>query len=98
MPNGEGEPLDEKARLMMESRFGRGFSDVRVHTGSEADATAKALNADAFTTGRDIYFAGGQYAPKTSVGQRLLAHELTHRLDRVIIPLHALTQALECQG
>jgi len=36
------------------------------------------LNARAFTVGRDVVFGAGQYAPHSSAGQRLLAHELTH--------------------
>jgi hypothetical protein len=39
---------------------------------------AKALSARAFTTGRDVVFGAGQYAPETDAGKRLLAHELTH--------------------
>jgi hypothetical protein len=62
----------------MESRFRQDFSGVRVHTASQANRLAQALNAHAFTTGRDIFFAPGQYAPSTNDGRRLLAHELTH--------------------
>src|SRR5262249_5356151 len=36
------------------------------------------VNALAYTVGRDIVFGGGQYAPNTSSGRRLLAHELVH--------------------
>ena len=39
---------------------------------------AGTLNAKAFTTGRDVVFGAGQYSPETSIGMRLLAHELTH--------------------
>ncbi|MBV9790677.1 MAG: DUF4157 domain-containing protein [Chloroflexi bacterium] len=54
------------------------FGAVRVHTGDRAASAARSLNADAFTYGRHIVFGAGQYAPSTSRGQRLLAHELTH--------------------
>ena len=37
-----------------------------------------AVQARAYTVGRDIAFAAGQYAPETTEGRRLLAHELTH--------------------
>jgi hypothetical protein len=76
--NSPGEPLDEKTRELMEARLGHEFSDVRTHTDGAAAASAHALNATAYTTGSDVYFAAGQYAPGTEIGQRLLAHELTH--------------------
>ena len=66
----------------MESRFGRDFSDVRIHSDDSASASAEALNANAYTSGRDIYFAAGKYAPQTAEGQHLLAHELTHTVQQ----------------
>jgi len=36
------------------------------------------VDARAYTVGRHIVFGEGQYAPGTSSGRRLLAHELTH--------------------
>lgn len=73
-----GEPLSESVRADFEPRFGLDFSDVRVHKGSQAAETARALNARAYTTGRDITFGAGEYAPETDEGKRLIAHELTH--------------------
>lgn len=73
-----GQPLDAGARAFMEPRFGRDFSGVRVHTDSQASRSARAVNALAYTVGRDVVFGAGQYAPKTAEGQGLLAHELTH--------------------
>jgi hypothetical protein len=73
-----GRPLDAATREHFEGWFGRDFTDVRVHTGSDAAASADALAADAFTVGSDMAFAPGRYAPDTPQGQRLLAHELTH--------------------
>src|ERR1700722_2753257 len=55
-PNSAGDPLDSATRRFMEPRFGREFSDVRVHTGPEVARSAHALQADAYTTGQDIYF------------------------------------------
>jgi len=78
IPPGSGESLDEKTRAFMESRFDRDFGDVRVHIDTDAAESAEALSADAYATGRDIYFAAGKYAPESSQGQHLLAHELTH--------------------
>jgi hypothetical protein len=73
-----GQPLPEKTRTFMESKFGVDFSAVRLHTDSQAVQMARELNAEAFTFGRDIYFGAERYSPGTSAGERLLAHELTH--------------------
>ncbi len=73
-----GRPLDRETRSYMETRFGYDFSRVRLHTDSAASASAKALRARAYTVGSDIVFASGRYAPQTTEGRRLLAHELTH--------------------
>ena len=73
-----GQPLDAAARTWMEPRFGHDFSNVRVHTDTLAAQSAQAVNALAYTVGRDVVFGAGQYAPATARGSRLLAHELTH--------------------
>jgi hypothetical protein len=77
-----GQPLPEADRSFMERGFGVDFSGVRVHTDSEADQLNKELNAQAFTYGRDIYFGAGKYSPGTLAGKRLLAHELTHVVQK----------------
>jgi Domain of unknown function (DUF4157) len=76
--NGGGRPLDSAIRIDMESRFGYDFRDVRVHTDSEAGASAHALGARAYTVGHHIVLGVNRYAPGTQEGKRLLAHELTH--------------------
>jgi hypothetical protein len=81
-----GQPLDPQTRVLMESRFGHNFSRVRVHTGEKAAAAARALKAEAFTVGQDIYFAAGRYQPRAAQGRWLLAHELTHTLQQRISP------------
>lgn len=73
-----GTPLEQDARTFMEQRFAHSFADVRVHTGPDAARSARAVNAYAYTVGRDVVFAGGRYAPETAHGRRLLAHELAH--------------------
>jgi hypothetical protein len=73
-----GQPLDGSARSAMGPRFGHDFSNVRIHADSAADESARAVNARAYTVGRDIVFGSGEYAPHTPAGRRLLAHELTH--------------------
>jgi hypothetical protein len=73
-----GQPLDTATRASMKPRFGRDFAQVRVHSDMKAAESAEAVNALAYTMGRDIVFGAGRYAPDTQEGQRLLVHELTH--------------------
>ena len=73
-----GQPLDTRTRAFMEPRFGHDFSHVRVHADDTAAESARAVNALAYTVGKDVAFAERQYAPGTTAGQRLIAHELTH--------------------
>ncbi|WP_308367764.1 MULTISPECIES: DUF4157 domain-containing protein [unclassified Microbulbifer] len=75
---GGGRPLSDSVRGFFEPRFGRDFSQVRVHTDSNAGNVAHSLHARAFTSGQDVVFGAGQYSPETSDGRHLLAHELTH--------------------
>ena len=79
---GRGAPLSSSAQAFFAARMGGDFSGVRIHTGAEADASAKSLNAQAYTVGGDIVFAEGKYSPETSDGKRLLAHELAHVLQQ----------------
>jgi hypothetical protein len=78
IPATQGQPLDPAARRPLEAHFGANLADVRVHTSSDAADSATRLDSLAYTSGRDIYFAAGMYAPSTSSGQRLLAHEVAH--------------------
>jgi Domain of unknown function (DUF4157) len=73
-----GSALDRSVRHEMESTLGHDFSDVRVHIDENAARSATAIRALAYTTGRDVVFAPGQYSPHTHAGRRLIAHELTH--------------------
>lgn len=74
---GAGQPLDAPVRQRMEASFGADFSDVRVHTGASAAASAKAVDAHAYTVGNEIVLGEGQ-APGAGSHERTLAHELTH--------------------
>jgi hypothetical protein len=77
-----GQPLDAATRAFMEPRFGHDFSRVRVHADAKAAESARAVNALAYTVGRDMVFAAGRYAPTESGGRRLLAHELAHTVQQ----------------
>lgn len=76
--NAPGQPLDTETRTFMEPRFGRDFSQVRLHTDAQAGQSAEAINASAYTVGRDVVFGPGEYKPASPEGRSLLAHELTH--------------------
>ena len=84
-----GRPLDASTRAFMEPRFGQDFSGVRVHTSPEAARSARDVNALAYTAGRDIAFGAGQYAPDTTHGRQLLAHELAHVVQQEHAPAPA---------
>lgn len=77
-----GEPLDSNTRTFMESRFGHGFSQVRVHTDAKAAESARDVNAHAYTVGHNVVFGGGRFEPETYVGKHLIAHELTHVIQQ----------------
>ncbi len=74
----DGQALDQETQAVVEHRFGRDFSQVRVHTDATAAASAEAVGAAAYTYGHDIVFNRDQYAPHLSRGLGLLAHELAH--------------------
>ncbi len=73
-----GRSMDADTKGFMESRFGQDFSQVRIHTGIRAAESAQAIQAKAYTSGRDIVFGSGEYQPGSEGGKRLLAHELVH--------------------
>ncbi len=73
-----GQPLDQPTQVFFEGRFGHDFSNVRVHTDSRAAQSAQSANALAYTVGTDVVFARQQYAPQTTTGLSLIAHELAH--------------------
>jgi hypothetical protein len=76
-------PLDAAATEVLPSApLDHDFSQVRVHANDQAAASAHALGARAWTAGRDIVFGANQYAPGTSAGRQLLAHELAHAVQQ----------------
>jgi hypothetical protein len=73
-----GTTLPRRVRQRMEEDLGHGFGEVRVHADESAARAARVLGARAFTVGRDIFFASGEWQPETASGHGLLVHELTH--------------------
>ena len=93
---GSGQPLPPPTRAFFEPRFGWDLGGVRVHTDAAAAATARRFGARAFTAGRDIVFGAGEYAPATTPGRALLAHELAHAVQQApgrVAPQITVTQA-----
>jgi hypothetical protein len=92
-----GRPLDAQTRAFMEPRFGHDFSRVRVHTDAQAAKSARAVNALAYTVGRDVVFGSVQHIPQSRAGLGLMAHELAHvvQQDQQEPTLQALTMGLQ---
>jgi hypothetical protein len=80
--------LDEPRRLdvstlsKMEGFLGGTFAGVHVHTGPGAAQVTSRFAAEAVTVKDHIFFAPGRFNPNTVEGQKLLAHELTHVLQK----------------
>ncbi len=81
-----GQPLADSVRTSLEPHFEHDFSQVCLHTDAEADKLSRKLEAEAFTTGKDIFFRDGAYQPDTDSGKRLIAHELTHVVQQKSAP------------
>ncbi|MBL4605388.1 MAG: DUF4157 domain-containing protein, partial [Flavobacteriaceae bacterium] len=79
--NGGGK-MDATTQGEMEQGFGADFSQVNIHTNSEAAQMSQDIGAQAFTHGNDIYFNKGKYNPNSKDGKHLLAHELTHTIQQ----------------
>jgi hypothetical protein len=75
---GTGRPLEPAQRERFGAALGDDLGDVRVYTDSTADSLAHSVQARAFATGSDVYFAEGEYRPGSPSGDELVAHELTH--------------------
>ena len=81
-----GHPLEAATRGFFEPRFGHDFGSVRVHSDAQAAESARAVDALAYTVGRNIVFDTGLYRPGEPAGRALLAHELTHVVQQRAAP------------
>jgi len=73
-----GSSLPKSTLHLMNNAFGSDFSNVKIHTRSNAALMNQGLNARAFTHGSDIFFDKGEYDTESFAGKHLLAHELVH--------------------
>ncbi|MGW6984922.1 eCIS core domain-containing protein [Streptomyces sp. NPDC054932] len=71
-----GNTLDNATRTEMEARLGADFSDVRIHTGAAARASAAEVGARAYTSGNHVVIGKG------GADRHTLAHELTHVIQQ----------------
>ena len=73
---------DRSADLATRSGFASSRPDdiagARLHVDRDAAGLARRRGARAFTVGTDVYFGDGAFAPDTSQGRHLIAHELAH--------------------
>jgi Domain of unknown function (DUF4157) len=76
--HGTGQSLPGGVSRQMGRALGADLSSVRVHTNPQADTLNRSLGAQAFTFGSDVYFSNRSYDPYSTVGKKLIAHELTH--------------------
>jgi len=82
-----GQPLDPGVAQAVGGTLGAEVDGVRVHTGSEADALARDLDALAFTTGADIFVSADAPDLNSAAGQHLLAHEAAHTVQQASGPV-----------
>ncbi|PVX76291.1 uncharacterized protein DUF4157 [Paraburkholderia unamae] len=82
VPKSSGFPLPATARAFFEPRFGFDLSRVRIHADEDAARSAQAHGAAAYALGQHIVFGAGRYAPNTTSGRQLLAHELSHTIQQ----------------
>ena len=77
-----GQPLDQESRVFFEPRFRNDFNNVRIHADARAAESAHSVRASAYTVGQQVVFGRDRYAPNTTDGGHLLAHELAHTLQQ----------------
>ncbi|WP_437779047.1 eCIS core domain-containing protein [Sorangium sp. So ce1097] len=81
-----GLPLPGELAARYGSSLGADLSTVRLHMDGAAARAAEAVNARAYTVGRDIFFGAGEYDPGSPDGEELLAHEVTHAAKQIPRP------------
>jgi hypothetical protein len=73
-----GTQLDRASQNFFGPRFGRDFSQVRIHDDGRAAESARSVDALAYTVGDHIVLGNGASGQTSESGRELLAHELTH--------------------
>ncbi|GAC1426938.1 MAG: hypothetical protein NVSMB67_30230 [Flavisolibacter sp.] len=91
----KGQPINARERRFFQRKMGVDFSKVQIHTSFEASLAAKEINARAFAKEHHIVFKEGQFQPATREGQILLAHELSHVMQRAGENLQTVKSRIE---
>lgn len=68
----------------MSRAYGADLSSVRIHADRDSHRKTAERGVDAFSTGKEIYFAKGAYDKNDPASRGLLAHELSHSLQQGI--------------
>lgn len=89
-----GNALTSETRQFFEPRLGHSFANVRVHSDNSANESARSLGARAYTSGKHIFLAAGEYQPSTREGRQLLAHELAHVVQQSHVHQHTRPHTL----
>ncbi|HTM22114.1 MAG TPA: DUF4157 domain-containing protein, partial [Kofleriaceae bacterium] len=80
---GPPQPLDGATASRMGEAFGgEDFSQVKVHTGEQAQRKVADAGGSALAVGQHVAFAAGEYQPGTPRGDAMLAHELAHTVQQ----------------
>lgn len=66
----------------MSRAYGADLSSVRIHTDESAAKRTAERGVDAFSTGKDVFFAQGAFDKGDPASRGLLAHELSHSLQQ----------------
>lgn len=82
----------EEVKNQLGEKMGADFSNVRFHTGAEAEQKAEGIGARAYTTGRDVYFGEGGFDPAVA------AHELVHTTQQGVVDSGVSTVAAPAGG
>lgn len=66
----------------MSRTYGTDLSSVRIHTDDSAARQTAERGVDAFSTGKDVFFARNAFNKNDPASRGLLAHELSHSLQQ----------------
>lgn len=66
----------------MSRAYGADLGSVRLHTDEAAARKVEGTGADAFSTGKDVFFGRGVFNRSDPASRGLLAHELAHSLQQ----------------
>ncbi len=77
-----GRPVDAATRAFFEPRFGRGFGHVRVHDDARSSASARSVDAPAYTVGSHVVFGAQADRPDSELARHVIAHEFAHVIQQ----------------